>query len=98
MRKSSTSLLTTALAAILLAGPMVGPARADSSAEAHYKSGMALKNSGQDDQAIKEFEAAVGANPKHVMAWNSLGILYKKKGDLTRAVAAFEKAQQLSPK
>ena len=64
------NVLSAALAAALLAGPMALPAHADSSAEAHYKSGMALKQSGQDDQAIQEFEAAVGANPKHVMAWN----------------------------
>ena len=37
---------------------------------------------GKVDQAIKSLEQAVAQNPKHGMAWASLGSLYKQKKDL----------------
>src|SRR5215208_2915664 len=67
-------------------------------AEAHYRSGVALKEQGKIDDAIAQFELAVVARPNHAMAWNSLGILYKKKGENEKAVDAFERAVKLMPK
>src|SRR5688572_30675350 len=72
-------------------------AQVGTKAEVHYKSGVALKEQGKVDEAIGQFELAVVENPKHPMAWNSLGILYKKKGEHAKAVQAFEKAVELMP-
>ena len=62
-------------------------------ADAYYKQGIAYKQEGKADQAIAAFEHAVAANPKHYMAWASLGNLYKTaKNDIPRAVSAYERA------
>jgi tetratricopeptide (TPR) repeat protein len=62
-------------------------------ADAFYKQGVAYKQEGKADQAIDAFEHAVAANPKHYMAWASLGNLYKTaRKDIPRAVGAYEHA------
>jgi Flp pilus assembly protein TadD len=62
-------------------------------ADAYYKQGLAYKNEGKADQAIDALERAVAANPKHYMAWASLGNLYKTaRKDIPKAVAAYEHA------
>jgi tetratricopeptide (TPR) repeat protein len=62
-------------------------------ADAFYKQGIAYKQQGKADEAVAAFERAVASNPKHYMAWASLGNLYKTvKKDLPRAVAAYEHA------
>src|SRR5690242_18075472 len=66
-------------------------ARADD-ADALYKQGLAYKAEGKADEAIKALEGAVAANPRHGMAWSSLGNLYKGKQDLPKAVDAYEHA------
>ena len=86
-----------ALAALMLVGS-VAPARAGDDAGALYREGMALKNQGKDDDAIAAFEKAVAADPKHAMAWASLGHLYKKKKDYAKAIDAYEKSLALMPK
>src|SRR5262249_2406502 len=83
-----------ALAAIAFAvGLLLGsPAFADKSADAYYKEALEYKQKGKLDDAIKSLESAVQQNPKHGMAWASLGSLYKQKNDLTKAIDAFEHA------
>ena len=44
------TVLSAVLAAVLLGGPLAASARADSGAEANYKSGIALKQEGRDDE------------------------------------------------
>ena len=61
-------------------------------ADAYYKQGLAFKQQGKADDAIAALEKAVAANPKHGMAWASLGHLYKQKGDNAKAVGAYEKS------
>ena len=62
-------------------------------ADAFYKQGVAYKQEGKSDQAIEAFEHAVAANPRHYMAWASLGNLYKTaKKDIPKAVGAYEHA------
>jgi len=62
-------------------------------ADAYYKQGLAYKAEGKSDQAIEALERAVAANPKHYMAWASLGNLYKTvKKDIPKAVGAYEHA------
>src|SRR5687768_18365239 len=67
---------------------VVGTAYADD-ADAQYKQGLAFKQQGKVDDAITAFEKAVASNPKHGMAWASLGHLYKQKGaDTSKIVGA----------
>ena len=61
-------------------------------ADASYKQGLAYKQQGKTDEAITAMEATVAKNPKHYMAWASLGNLYKGKKDIAKAVAAYEHA------
>jgi tetratricopeptide (TPR) repeat protein len=62
-------------------------------ADAFYKQGLAYKQEGKPDQAIEALEHAVAANPRHYMAWASLGNLYKTaKKDIPKAVTAYEHA------
>ncbi len=68
------------------------PAMADGDADAKYKQGLAYKQQGKTDDAIKALESAVASNPKHGMAWASLGHLYKQKGDVPKAITAYENA------
>ena len=68
------------LARILLAVGLVlavAPAAHAEDADAFYKQGLAYKQEGKAEQAIEALERAVAANPKHYMAWASLGNLYK---------------------
>ena len=74
-----------------LAIPATGAFAED--ADAFYKQGLAYKNEGKPDQAIDALEHAVAANPKHYMAWASLGNLYKTaRKDIPKAVGAYEHA------
>ena len=61
-------------------------------ADALYRQGLAYKQQGKTDDAIKALEGAVAANPRHGMAWASLGHLYKQKQDIPKAVGAYESA------
>ena len=53
---------------------------------------------GKTDEAIKALEQAVAANPKHGMAWASLGSLYKPKKDIPKAIDAYEHATPMITK
>jgi len=86
-----------AVSALLLITLWAAPAAADKS-EALYKQGVALEAQGKVDEAIAAFEGAVADRPGHVMAWASLGKLYKQKQQYDKAVNAYEKATTLSPK
>src|SRR5688572_15484605 len=66
---------------------------ADGEADAQDNQGRAFKQQGKVDDAITAFEKAVAANPKHGMAWASLGHLYKqKKVEPSKIVGAYENA------
>jgi tetratricopeptide (TPR) repeat protein len=87
MSKLARTLLATG---VLLA---VSPAAFAEDADAFYKQGLAYKQEGKSDQAIEALEHAVAANPKHYMAWASLGNLYKTaRKDIPKAVGAYEHA------
>ncbi len=60
--------------------------------------GTSLRNMGQPKEALKEFEAAVAAQPAHWRGWFNIGIvaLYDL-GDIDRAQQAFEKVAALNP-
>src|SRR3954447_16875520 len=89
--------LTRTLFALGAVLAVAAPARAED-ADAYYKQGLAYKNEGKTDEAIKSLQQAVDKNPKHGMAWASLGNLYKTKGDIPKAVDAYEHAVQFLKK
>src|SRR5262245_42909307 len=91
MSKRATILLAISLLfAVSLAARH--PAFAED-ADAFYRQGLAYKNEGKAEQAIEALEHAVAANPKHYMAWASLGNLYKTaRKDIPKAVGAYEHA------
>src|SRR5882757_99018 len=92
MPRFTRSLIRFWLAASLTLGLAAGTAVAED-ADAFYKQGVAYKQEGKSDQAIDALEHAVAANPKHYMAWASLGNLYKTaRKDIPKAVAAYEHA------
>lgn len=85
-------LLAASLSLGLASGLAPGTAVAED-ADAFYKQGLAYKQEGKADQAIDALEHAVAANPKHYMAWASLGNLYKTaRNDTPKSVAAYEHA------
>jgi protein O-GlcNAc transferase len=87
MSKLARILLASALA---LAAPHAAIA---DDADAYYKQGVAYKQEGKPDEAIRALEQAVAANPKHYRAWASLGNLYKTtRNDAAKAVHAYERA------
>ena len=67
-------------------------AYADKDADSYYKEGLAYKSEGKIDEAIAAIQQAVANNPKHGMAWASLGSLYKQKKDLPKSIDAYEHA------
>jgi tetratricopeptide (TPR) repeat protein len=90
MEKLARILLVAGLLGLWVAAPRA--ARAED-ADAYYKQGLAYKQEGKADQAIESMEHAVAANPRHYMAWASLGNLYKTaRKDIPKAVAAYEHA------
>src|SRR5258706_16176757 len=80
--------IIVAVCLLLLSGPVL----ADKDGDAYYKEGLAFKQEGKTDDAIKSLEQAVAKNPKHAMAWASLGALYKQKDDYPKSIDAYEHA------
>jgi len=75
-----------------------GPAFADKDTDTYYKEGLAFKQEGKVDQAIAALQKAVEKNPKHGMAWATLGGLYKLKKDIPKSIEAYEAATKLITK
>ena len=90
--------MRVATIALVVALSSAGVAFADKGADAYYKEGLAFKQQGKTEDAIKSLEAAVAANPKHGQAWASLGSLYKLNKDLPKSIDAYEHASALITK
>ncbi|MDB4953856.1 MAG: hypothetical protein JWO36_1425 [Myxococcales bacterium] len=85
-----------AVVVALMVSPSIG--LAEKGADAFYKEGIAFKQQGKTAEAIKALESAVAENPKHGMAWASLGSLYKLNKDLPKSIDAYEHASALISK
>jgi len=66
--------------------------------DANFKKGVEYYKSGNNADAIKEFEQAVQANPKNPAALSWLGYLLLKEQRAADAVAYLQSASELSPK
>jgi tetratricopeptide (TPR) repeat protein len=54
-------------------------------------------NAGEFDKAEASFKRALELNPRHPIAYNELGLVYRKKGQFAEARASYEKAIALVP-
>jgi Flp pilus assembly protein TadD len=60
--------------------------------------GIALRQKGETDRAIADFDQAIKINPQDARFYNSRGIAWRMKNDLDRAIADHDTAIQLDPK
>lgn len=63
--------------------------------EARYQLGVLELRAGADDLAANDFQQVVDQSPKHVMAWNGLGLSRAHTGDFEGAAKALEHAAML---
>jgi tetratricopeptide (TPR) repeat protein len=64
---------------------------------AHNNLGATLLSRGQMDEALGQFEEALGAKPDYAEAHNNLGTAFDKKGQIDEAMRQFEEALRLRP-
>jgi Tfp pilus assembly protein PilF len=70
----------------------------EAQAFSHFLKGYALLGEGDFDPALKEFEAAVAAEPNDAFLHFRLASLYLRKGDLKKALVEAETAVGWSPR
>jgi tetratricopeptide (TPR) repeat protein len=63
----------------------------------HYNIGIALRQRGNVDEAIAEYQKALQINPEHAAAHINLGSEFLQKGKADEAIAHFQKALQINP-
>lgn len=68
-----------------------------SSAQTHIDLGLEFKNSGQYDQALGEFQAALHIEPTNDEAHHQIGLIYYFLGEFDDNVSWLEKAVTLNP-
>ncbi len=68
-----------------------GPARKNHAAFYNNR-GVAYKEKGELDRAIKDFDKAIELNPEFAEAFNNLGNVYDAKGDFDKAIVYFNTA------
>jgi tetratricopeptide (TPR) repeat protein len=71
---------------------------ADAIAVGHFLKGQLLLGEADFDGALKEFEAAVGANSNDAFLRFRLASLYLRKGDMRKALSEAEAAVKLDSK
>ncbi len=59
--------------------------------------GIAFKNKGDYERAIRDFDQAIGLNPNDTKALNNRGAAHMNRGDYERAIPDFDKAIWLDP-
>lgn len=67
------------------------------SSEELYKEAMNLVNTGKSDEAIQTLETLVARDTRYALAYNDLGVLYQRHGDLDKSRHAHEEAVRLQP-
>jgi tetratricopeptide (TPR) repeat protein len=70
---------------------------ADVAAQAHFNAGTILDGCGQEEDAIKEYQAALSANPRFGWAINNLGEIAYRHKNYADARAKFEQAIAADP-
>jgi tetratricopeptide (TPR) repeat protein len=67
-------------------------------AAAWYRLGVALKNSGEKEEAIAAYQKAIALDEKYATPWHGLGAVYAALVRREEAIAAFQKAIALDEK
>ena len=75
-----------------------GEAASGSDASSHVNKGVELAQQRKYDEAIKEFNAAIEANPKSAKAYLNRGTAYRALQKYDEAMADFAKAIEIAPK
>lgn len=88
-KKSSTTTKTGVLDANLAALP--------AKAVDHYRQALALKEQGNNQQAIEQLKLAVAVHPQFAIALNELGVQYLKTGQLDKSADVLKNAVSISP-
>lgn len=70
---------------------------ADAQAWVLNNRGLAYAEMGRDDRAMRDYTAAIAADPGFAPAYNNRGNLHALAGDLDRAIADHSKAVELDP-
>ncbi|MFB3909445.1 MAG: tetratricopeptide repeat protein [Candidatus Eisenbacteria bacterium] len=63
----------------------------------HYQRGMAYNARGKAQEAVREFEAAVKANPNYVAVYNDLGATLASNGRVAESIPYFQQSVRLNP-
>jgi len=69
--------------------------------QAHYELGLLLEKQKKDDEALAELRQATTLNPNYAEPYYALGRIYKRRGEMTNADAAwatFHKLKRETPK
>src|SRR5215469_4127028 len=66
-------------------------------ARAHIRRGWQYSDQGRLDEALADFEIATQVAPRSTEAFEALGAVSRRRGDLVRAEASFEHALQIDP-
>jgi tetratricopeptide (TPR) repeat protein len=74
-----------------------GPAGGGGNADSLFNQGVTLWNAGKIEEAKKQFQAAVAANPNHAEAHYQLGMALVNEGNLAGAAAEWDTYLKLSP-
>jgi Flp pilus assembly protein TadD len=69
--------------------------RIEAVADAFTRGKFAMKDH-KDAEAIAAFEETVKLDPTHSEAWQDLALLYEKRGDEKKALAAFRNAKKIA--
>jgi len=73
------------------------PATHSNLANIYIKKADNYANKQMYDLALIEFKKAIEFNPKDYVAHNNIGILYKQKGDIKKAMEEYTKALEINP-
>ena len=73
------------------------PAAPAKSAEEMHAEALSLANQGRDEEAITMLEQLVLLHARHAIAFNDLGVVRYRNGDVSGARKAYERAAELEP-
>jgi superkiller protein 3 len=65
--------------------------------KAHNNLGIVYLKLGRPDDAIREYETAIGLDPDFIEAHFNLGIVYLDKGLLEKARASLKRSLEINP-
>lgn len=70
---------------------------APAEAAGYFQRAMSSARSGDLNEALADYSAAIHLNPRYVQALNNRGMIYERKGDYDRALADYDAALKIDP-